>query len=92
MLGDSYDGRTPYIYQGEEIGDKSCLHRSIRDVESINAYHILKNKGNLSRNYEILQQNQGQCATIDAMVERDKCRFYHGTPWIEVASNYDKLM
>ena len=39
---------TPYIYQGEEIGMTNHYFTNInqyRDVESINAYHILKNQG-----------------------------------------------
>ena len=38
---------TPYIYQGEEIGMTNHYFTNInqyRDVESINAYHILKNQ------------------------------------------------
>ena len=39
---------TPYIYQGEEIGMTNHYFTDIQqyqDVESINAYHILKEKG-----------------------------------------------
>lgn len=39
---------TPYIYMGEEIGMTNAYFTDLnqyRDVESINYYHIMKDKG-----------------------------------------------
>lgn len=50
---------TPYIYQGEEIGMTNCYFTDInqyRDVESVNYYNILKEKGmNEEEVHQILQ-------------------------------------
>ncbi|NHM74533.1 alpha,alpha-phosphotrehalase [Staphylococcus sp. 11007852] len=84
---------TPYIYQGEEIGMTNPHFTSIkqyRDVESLNAYQMMKDKG----------MAESDILTILGQKSRDNSRtpmqwdasahagFTSGTPWIEVAHNY----
>lgn len=87
---------TPYIYQGEEIGMTNPYFTSIdqyRDVESINAYHILKEQGKSEQEIiEILQQKSRDNARTPMQWSNEiNAGFTDGTPWIEVASNYDKI-
>lgn len=87
---------TPYIYQGEEIGMTDPHFTSIRqyrDVESLNAYEMIKGKG-----YE-----ESEILTILSQKSRDNSRtpmqwnssnhagFTTGKPWIDVASNYHTI-
>ncbi|WP_040975529.1 alpha,alpha-phosphotrehalase [Necropsobacter massiliensis] len=84
---------TPYIYQGEEIGMTNPNFTAIeqyRDVESLNAYHELKEKG----------FDEADILNILAQKSRDNSRtpmqwsaaaqagFSTTTPWINVAENY----
>lgn len=87
---------TPYIYQGEEIGMTNPYFDRIedyRDVESIQYYHILRDKG--MEHDEIIKILQSK--------SRDNSRtpmqwdsslnggFTTGEPWIPISSNYDKI-
>lgn len=87
---------TPYIYQGEEIGMTNPHFKSIdqyRDVESLNHYKILRDKG----------MTQKQALMILDVHSRDNSRtpmqwnaspnagFTTGTPWIETAQNYTEI-
>lgn len=87
---------TPYIYQGEEIGMTNTKFDSIdkyRDVESINYFNILKNKG----------LNDDECYNIIRARSRDNARtpmqwnkeLYSGfskvEPWINVVDNYTDI-
>lgn len=87
---------TPYIYQGEEIGMTNPHFTSIqqyRDVESLNAYQMMKDKG----------MSESDILTILGQKSRDNSRtpmqwdasahagFTSGTPWIEVAHNYPTI-
>lgn len=87
---------TPYIYQGEEIGMTNPGFRRIdqyRDIESLNAYTILREQGMDSR----------QIMDILASKSRDNSRtpmqwdnsmhggFTEGEPWIEVPEEYEKI-
>ncbi|UXR78496.1 MULTISPECIES: alpha,alpha-phosphotrehalase [unclassified Staphylococcus] len=87
---------TPYIYQGEEIGMTDPHFTSIaqyRDVESLNAYHSLKDQG----------YDEQEILTILGQKSRDNSRtpmqwsaethagFTTGTPWIDVAPNYEMI-
>ena len=73
---------TPYVYQGEELGMTNAGFTDIsqyQDVESINHFRILQEKGlTKSDAYRILQikENGG---------------FTTGTPWIEVNKNYETI-
>lgn len=87
---------TPYIYQGEEIGMTNPHFTSInqyRDVESLNAYHNMKQQG----------FDEDEILTILGQKSRDNSRtpmqwstdnnagFTEGTPWINVARNYAEI-
>lgn len=87
---------TPYIYQGEEIGMTNPHFQSIdqyRDVESLNHYQILRDKG----------MTEKQALMILDVHSRDNSRtpmqwnasphagFTTGTPWIETAPNYAQI-
>ncbi|WP_243291635.1 alpha,alpha-phosphotrehalase [Bacillus sp. FJAT-47783] len=87
---------TPYIYQGEEIGmtnpNFQCLE-DYRDVESINMFHILKEKGMDEKEIlTILQSKSRDNSRTPVQWNRDKHGgFTKGTPWIKVASNYEQI-
>ncbi|HEC2160742.1 TPA: alpha,alpha-phosphotrehalase [Staphylococcus delphini] len=87
---------TPYIYQGEEIGMTDPHFQSIqqyRDVESLNAYREMREAG----------IDEAEILTILGQKSRDNSRtpmqwngevhagFTTGTPWIEVADNYNMV-
>ncbi|WP_026672710.1 alpha,alpha-phosphotrehalase [Alkalihalobacterium bogoriense] len=87
---------TPYIYQGEEFGMTDPKFNSIaeyRDVETLNHYNIMKEKG----------MSEEEIMTIIKRKSRDNSRtpvqwtsgheagFTTGTPWIGVASNYKEI-
>ncbi|EPQ9585709.1 alpha,alpha-phosphotrehalase [Staphylococcus pseudintermedius] len=87
---------TPYIYQGEEIGMTDPHFQSIqqyRDVESLNAYREMREAG----------IDEAVILTILGQKSRDNSRtpmqwndeahagFTTGTPWIEVANNYNTV-
>lgn len=87
---------TPYIYQGEEIGMTDPHFQSIqqyRDVESLNAYREMREAG----------IDEAEILTILGQKSRDNSRtpmqwngeahagFTTGTPWIEVADNYNTV-
>ncbi|WP_033828871.1 alpha,alpha-phosphotrehalase [Bacillus andreraoultii] len=87
---------TPYIYQGEEIGMTNPNFESIdeyRDVESINAYHILKKDG--KNNEEIIdilkQKSRDNSRTPMQWSDEVNAGFTTGTPWINVARNYPEI-
>ncbi|MFC3419281.1 alpha,alpha-phosphotrehalase [Salinicoccus hispanicus] len=87
---------TPYIYQGEEIGMTDPKFDRIdqyRDVESLNAYSILRDRG----------MDSGQIMDILASKSRDNARtpmqwndsehggFTEGEPWIDVPDRYGDI-
>ncbi len=87
---------TPYIYQGEEIGMTNPYFKRIedyRDVESINMYHILKDKGmNEEEIIQILQsKSRDNSRTPVQWNSEEHGGFTKGTPWIGVASNYKEI-
>ncbi len=87
---------TPYIYQGEEFGMTNPGFESIeqyRDVESINAYDMLKEKGvNKQEIMEILKQkSRDNSRTPVQWNDEPHAGFTEGTPWIPVAANYPHI-
>ncbi|UOB20486.1 alpha,alpha-phosphotrehalase [Macrococcus armenti] len=85
---------TPYIYQGEEIGMTNLYFNQIedyRDVESLNAYEIMKDKGySESEIIAILQDKSRDNSRSPVQWNGKKnAGFTDGTPWINVASNYE---
>ncbi|MCP3027409.1 alpha,alpha-phosphotrehalase [Halobacillus sp. A5] len=87
---------TPYIYQGEEFGMTNPKFESItqyRDVESLNAFRIMKEKGMKEEEIiEILKQkSRDNSRTPVQWSHEDHAGFTTGTPWIPVADNYPKV-
>lgn len=87
---------TPYIFQGEEFGMTNPNFEQIedyRDVESINIYSILKNKGmSESDIIEILKQkSRDNSRTPMQWDDSTNAGFSSGTPWINIAANYKHI-
>lgn len=87
---------TPYIYQGEEIGMTNPYFEEIedyRDIESIQYYKILKNKGmNHEDIIKILQsKSRDNSRTPMQWNSNGKGGFTDGIPWIDMSSNYKNI-
>lgn len=87
---------TPYIYQGEEIGMTNPNFTSIeqyRDVESLNAYKEMQNKGMEEKEIlDILKQKSRDNGRTPMQWNNDlQAGFTNGTPWIPLASNYSDI-
>ncbi|MFV8828609.1 alpha,alpha-phosphotrehalase [Alkalihalobacterium sp. APHAB7] len=87
---------TPYIYQGEEFGMTDPKFDSIkdyRDVETLNYYEIMKQKG--IREEEIMEiikrKSRDNSRTPVQWNEEKNAGFTTATPWIDVASNYKEI-
>lgn len=88
---------TPYIYQGEELGMTNYPFTSLeefRDIESINAYHELTEKGVVSKedmfDY-ISYKGRDNSRTPMQWDESPQAGFTSGTPWIAVNPNYKEI-
>ncbi|GAB7387633.1 alpha,alpha-phosphotrehalase [Bacillaceae bacterium] len=84
---------TPFIYQGEEIGMTNPNFddiRDYRDVESLNAYRLLRKQG--KPEHEIIaalkQKSRDNARTPMQWSAEENAGFTTGTPWIKVAPNY----
>ena len=87
---------TPYVYQGEEFGMTDPKFTSInqyRDVESLNMYRLLQEKGKSKEEVlEILQRKSRDNSRTPVQWNGEKnAGFTTGTPWIETASNYPNI-
>jgi len=87
---------TPYIYQGEEIGmTNPCFNdiQDYRDVESINAYQMMKAQGKTEQEImAVLQQKSRDNARTPMQWDSSpNAGFSSGTPWIRVAPNYKEI-
>jgi trehalose-6-phosphate hydrolase len=87
---------TPYIYQGEEFGMTNPKFTSIeeyRDVESINIFTILKEKGMAEEEIlEILRHKSRDNSRTPVQWNSDEhSGFTSGTPWIPVAKNHKEI-
>ncbi len=87
---------TPYIYQGEEIGMTNPHFDRIdqyRDVESLNYYRILLEKGKTKREaLEILAARSRDNSRTPMQWRGEKNGgFTHGEPWIETADNVREI-
>lgn len=87
---------TPYIYQGEEIGMTNAYFDNIeqyQDVESLNAFKILKQNG-MSEDeiYQILQSKSRDNARIPMQWNNHRyVGFSNVEPWIAVNENYHDI-
>lgn len=87
---------TPYIYQGEEIGMTNPHFKSIeqyRDVESLNHYQILQDKGMTKEQALMILDVHSRDNSRTPMQWDDSINagFTIGTPWIQTADNYTKI-
>ncbi|WP_414045427.1 alpha,alpha-phosphotrehalase [Macrococcus equi] len=87
---------TPYIYQGEEIGMTNLYLDDIsqyRDVESTNAYQIMSENGFTNNEILDILQDKSRDNSRSPVQWDDSINagFTTGTPWIDVAKNYEKI-
>lgn len=87
---------TPYIYQGEELGMTNPGFTDIsqyKDVESLNHFRILQEKGLTEENaYQILQiHSRDNSRTPMQWDETKEAGFTAGTPWIQVTENHSRI-
>ena len=87
---------TPYIYQGEEFGmtnPEYTLINQYRDVESINFYNILINKGvDKEKALEILREKSRDNSRTPVQWNNKKnAGFTSGEPWIPVGNLYKNI-
>lgn len=87
---------TPYIYQGEEIGMTNPNFDNIeeyKDVESLNMYRILKESGKGHDDIMAIlkQKSRDNSRTPIHWNNRRHGGFTTGTPWINVADNYETI-
>lgn len=88
---------TPYIYQGQELGMTNAPFGSIddfRDLESINAYHELAEKG-VFQEEEMLKmlcyKSRDNARTPMQWDDGHEASFTSGKPWIMVNPNYKEI-
>jgi len=87
---------TPYIYQGEELGMTNPYFNDIhdyRDVETINMYQLLKEKGKTEKEImaALKQKSRDNARTPMQWNANKNSGFTEGIPWIGVASNYQTI-
>lgn len=87
---------TPYIYQGEEIGmtdPKFDRIEEYRDVESLNMYRIMKEKGMQEKEIIEILKRKSRDNSRTPMQWNDSLHagFTKGTPWINAAPNYKEI-
>lgn len=87
---------TPYIYQGEEIAmtnpDFNTID-SFRDVESLNNYKILLEKGKTKEEAIAIlnQKSRDNSRTPVQWNASQNAGFTTGTPWIGISGNYKDI-
>lgn len=87
---------TPYIYQGEEIGMTNPNYSDIHDfvdVETINAYEELKEKGLEHEGImDIIREKSRDNSRTPMQWSNDlHAGFTTGEPWLKVADNYHEI-
>lgn len=88
---------TPYVYQGEELGMTNYPFTSLdefRDIESINAYHELTEKGVIGSEEMfrfISYKGRDNARTPMQWNAERNAGFTTGTPWIPVNPNYTEI-
>lgn len=87
---------TPYIYQGEEIGMTNPNYERLEqydDIETHNNYHIMIEKGYSSEQALaiIREKSRDNSRTPMQWDASQHAGFTTGTPWLEVAKNYQKV-
>ncbi len=84
---------TPYIYQGEELGQTIMDFTSIdqyRDVESVNYYRILQERGRSAQEaFDIVHARSRDDGRYPmAWDNTETAGFTTGTPWIGIPANH----
>ena len=84
---------TPYIYQGEELGQTISDFTSIdqyRDVESLNYYKIIQERGHTPEEaFEIVHaRSRDDGRTPMAWDATENAGFTTGTPWLGLNANH----
>lgn len=88
---------TPYVYQGEELGMTNYPFTSLdefRDLESINAYHELTEKGVVGKEdmfRYISYKGRDNSRTPMQWDESESGGFTTAAPWIPVNPNYQEI-
>ena len=88
---------TPYIFQGEELGMTNYPFTSLkefRDIESINAYHELTEKGIVPPEdmFDFISyKGRDNARTPMQWDDTAQAGFTTGTPWIAVNPNYREI-
>ncbi|KMJ55746.1 trehalose-6-phosphate hydrolase [Bacillus sp. LL01] len=87
---------TPYIYQGEEFGMTDPKFKSIdqyRDVETLNYYEIMKEKGIAESEIMAIieRKSRDNSRTPVQWNTSEHAGFTTGTPWIDVSENYKQI-
>lgn len=88
---------TPYVYQGEELGMTNVpfeILDDFRDIESINAFHEMTEKG-LASEEEMMRyiryKGRDNARTPMQWDDSENAGFTTGTPWIMVNPNYTEI-
>lgn len=84
---------TPYVYQGEELGMTNAGFTDIseyRDIESLNHYQILQDKGISKENAHAILQVHSRDNSRTPMQWNKEVHggFTKGTPWMDENKNY----
>lgn len=87
---------TPYIFQGEELGQTITDFTSIdqyKDVESINYYQIIQKRGHTpEKAFEIIHaRSRDDGRTPMAWDASETAGFTTGTPWLGINANHDHI-
>lgn len=87
---------TPYIFQGEELGQTITDFTSIdqyKDVESINYYQIIQKRGHTPEEaFEIIHaRSRDDGRTPMAWDASETAGFTTGTPWLGINANHDHI-
>ncbi|WP_214741737.1 alpha,alpha-phosphotrehalase [Exiguobacterium sp. s48] len=87
---------TPYIYQGEEIGMTNPGFDSLdeyRDIETLNIYKLKREEGVSHEDMmaAIKQKSRDNSRTPMQWDATTHAGFTSGTPWINVAPNYEDV-
>jgi oligo-1,6-glucosidase len=87
---------TPYYYNGDELGMTNAGFEKIedfRDVQTLNEYQYLKNKGGdlkaAFRRMQLASRDNGR--TPFQWTGSTNAGFTTGTPWIKIAANYKAI-